>query len=136
MNIDHLFDCKVAKGASESELNALAAEVGRELPKSYRELLAISNGLIFGQGPVVYNTAEVWERNVTFEFDIYLKDFLSIGDDSGGRSILISYLMPGVFMTYQGDPDPDDLLRIAVSLESWIKNGCLLCAHTSKKRQK
>lgn len=48
-----------------------------------------NNGALFNDLLLIYSIDEIADRNSTFEIDIYFKQMIAIGDDSGGRVILI-----------------------------------------------
>lgn len=54
----------------------------------------------------------------------YAGDYLAIGDDSGGMSILIPFRGEGVFVVDKGSMDPNDMSKISDSLMNWFKAGC------------
>ncbi|MNR43722.1 hypothetical protein D3C85_1623750 [compost metagenome] len=56
----------------------------------------------------------------------YAPGYLSIGDDSGGRSIMIPLTSNGVFLVDQGSMVPDDFERVSISITDWITGGCAL----------
>ncbi|WP_447511694.1 SMI1/KNR4 family protein [Acinetobacter geminorum] len=101
-------------------------EFNQKLPDEYFQLLKLSDGLSFENGVIIYSSGEVLERNQTYEVQKYAGDYISIGDDSGGRSILIPFLDSGVFIVDQGSMDPDDMEKIAHSLIDWVNTGCLI----------
>jgi hypothetical protein len=68
----------------------------------------------------MYSSGEVFERNETFEVSTYAPDFFAVGDDSGGRSVLIPFDGSGVYFVDQGSMDPDDFLEVSQSLTEWI----------------
>ena len=96
----------------------------RQLPDIYFQLLEFSDDFLFESGVVIYSSDEVFERNQTFEVQKYAGDYLAIGDDSGGISILIPFLGTGVFVVDQGSMDPNDMSKISDSLMNWFKAGC------------
>lgn len=124
MNLSNIKNAIFDGAADDQAISDLELQVGYRLPESYVALLKLANGFSLGNGLVIYSSSDVLERNVTFEFDIYLNSFLAIGDDSGGRSFLISLKFDGVFMVYQGDPDPDEVICISSSIISWVADGC------------
>lgn len=109
-------------------LNEIRAKIERDfhrqLPDIYFELLKFSNGFLFESGVVIYSSDEVFERNQNFEVQKYAGDYLAIGDDSGGISILIPFLGTGVFTVDQGSMDTNDMSKISDSLMNWFKAGC------------
>ncbi|MNF09415.1 hypothetical protein D3C80_2100740 [compost metagenome] len=56
----------------------------------------------------------------------YAPGYLAIGDDSGGRSILISFTSECVCLVGQGSMDSDDFEMIGNSLACWLSKGCML----------
>ena len=113
-------------GASSSGLEALESTLGCLFHKQYREILFLADGFCFKNGVIIYSSSEVLERNETFEVSLYAPGYLAIGDDSGGRSILISNSSAEVFIVDQGSMDPDDFILLSSSLAEWISSGCRL----------
>ncbi|WP_254636634.1 SMI1/KNR4 family protein, partial [Acinetobacter oleivorans] len=102
----------------------IESDFHRPLPDIYFQLLEFSDGILFESGVVIYSSNEVFERNQTFEVQKYAGDYLAIGDDSGGMSILIPFRGEGVFVVDQGSMDPNDMSKISDSLMNWFKAGC------------
>lgn len=117
---------QLRSGASKDTLNALEAQLGTPLPPEYRALLSQADGFACNNGLLIYSASEVAERNETFEVMAYAPGYLAIGDDSGGRSILVSKASQGVFLADQGSMDPDDFESVATSLSDWISRNCTL----------
>lgn len=112
--------------ASNEEIEAAQISLGMRLPQDYRRLLQVSNGFSLQSGVLIYSTSELPERNQTFEVAIYAPGCIAIGDDSGGRAIVISGDKEGVFLVDQGSFDPTDFDLIAPSIAEWISKGCAL----------
>jgi hypothetical protein len=87
--------------------------------------LQTQGGKFVGPGVRLYASDEVIERNQTYEVPLYCPGFIAIGDDSGGRAIVIGTgSTPGpVFIVDQGAMSPDDFLQLANSLEQWVEQG-------------
>lgn len=117
---------EVGEGASLDQIAKLEAQLDRCLPAEYKDLLLAVDGFSLSDGVVVYRSDDVQERNETFEVDKYAPGYLAIGDDSGGRSLLIKYEGSGVYLVDQGVMDPDEMQQIAHSLTEWLATGCLL----------
>jgi hypothetical protein len=105
-------------------ISSLMKGVGFDLPPTYLEMLRHSNGFALQSGVVLYASEDVLERNKTFEVDVYAPDYFAIGDDSGGRLIVISKHNPGVWIVDGGSLDPQDMTLLAPSLEQWFATGC------------
>ncbi len=78
------------QGASASQIAELEDRLGFALPASYKAFLRFTNGVLLDSGVSIYPTDVIEERNSTFEVATYCRDYLLIGDDSGGTGILIS----------------------------------------------
>ena len=75
--------------AQQEQIDALRMVIGNDLPPPYEEFLRTNEGTIRGVSLLLYHASDVAERNQTFEVGKYLPGYLAIGDDSGGRLIVI-----------------------------------------------
>lgn len=75
---------------------------------------------------VFYAPDELLERNETYETQKYCPGWLTIGDDSGGRAIVVSPSLspPTVFLVDHGDMTPEAFMPIAERLSEWTENLC------------
>lgn len=112
--------------ASIEMLSSLEADLGFELPNDYKALLLQANGLVLSSGIVLYSIEDLVERNLTFEVFDYAPGYLAIGDDSGGRALLIDYSTGSVYLIDQGTMDPDEKVLVNNSIPDWIKSGFVL----------
>ncbi|MBT1266028.1 MULTISPECIES: SMI1/KNR4 family protein [Pseudomonas] len=127
MNIKNLNGViEFGTGASEYELQGLERQLEEKIPCEYKFLLSQSNGVWHKNGLVIYAIEDVFERNETMGAIKYAAGYLAIGDDSGGRAILVPYEGTGVYIVDQGSMDPDDFDRVGASLTDWVNNGCVL----------
>jgi len=107
MKVEHLTaTSEVNRPAPAQLIGALEAELAKSLPAAYRDLLLAADGMLFDNGLVLYPASQIRERNETFEVEKYAPGFLAIGDDSGGRAIMISLDSEGVFVVGIGRMDP------------------------------
>ncbi|HST62994.1 MAG TPA: SMI1/KNR4 family protein [Longimicrobium sp.] len=114
-------------GASEDQIRASAESLGLEFPGFYAEVLRECNGFTTDKGLLLYSAEDLAERNETFEVRAYAPGFLAIGDDSGGRSILIA--LDGsatVYIVDQGSMDPDEFIEVSPDLLEWLHQGAEL----------
>jgi hypothetical protein len=111
---------------TSTEIHLLEEQLGFTLPKDYVFLLKEANGFMLKNGVTIYSSTDVFERNETFEVQKYAPNFLAIGDDSGGLSILINLTNNNVVSVDQGSMDPDDMKILCNSISEWILNGCLV----------
>lgn len=123
MNIPGIFS--LSPPATEQSIGDVEGALKRALPADYRKFLRIADGFMLNSGIGLYGTAEIVERNATFEVATYAPGFIAIGDDSGGEAIMLSFDRPGVYLVPQGVMDPDCMMRLAASLDDWISGGCL-----------
>lgn len=76
--------------AAEYDISAAEATLGYSLPTAYREFLHRIGGVRNSEsGLLLYSTFELVERNLTWDVNSYARGYIAIGDDSGGRVILI-----------------------------------------------
>lgn len=127
MNISNVKGIAAVNGAiSNIQLAELQGKLHIQLPDVYLKILNSANGFSSQSGVTIYSSDELIERNETFEVGKYALGYLAIGDDSGGRSIMIPLKSNGVFLVDQGSMDPDDFERVSISLTDWITGGCAL----------
>jgi hypothetical protein len=102
---------------------ALEAWIHQALPAEYSRLLIDQGGKFLGPSVRLYAADEVIERNQTYESQLYCPGFIAIGDDSGGRAIVIGTgdTSGPVFIVDQGAMSPDDFVQLAKSLEQWAE---------------
>ena len=85
--------------------------------KGFKE--KIEDGYLNEEGLKLYSQTQIKERNETFEVEEYLKNFILIGDDSGGLGFLLD--KDGkVYSCDLGVLDEDDMELQASSLEEFI----------------
>ncbi|MCJ8207431.1 SMI1/KNR4 family protein [Pseudomonas sp. RGM2987] len=111
---------------SDDQLAELQIKFNVSFPSDYVSLLKWRNGFSLNNGLFIYSSDELVERNAAFEVDRYASGYLAIGDDSGGRSIMIPLIGEGVYVVDQGSMDPDDFEKISTSLANWVAKGCAL----------
>lgn len=110
---------KLRQPASEEDTIRLEATMGFSFPSEYKELLRVSNGFALPSGLTIYAIEDVSERNQTFEVRTYAPDYFAIGDDSGGRLVLLHKHLPGVWIVDSGSLHPDDMELLDSSLLEW-----------------
>lgn len=102
------------------------AWVGQPLPPMYRALLPTFRDAIIGEQVLLYPLEYVIERNETWETKKYCPGYIAIGDDSGGRVLLISLSSPDCFL-FWGDTgflDPNYFKPLDVVLRDWLAAKC------------
>lgn len=102
----------------KKDINLLyALEIHDDDIKGFKE--KIEDGYLNEEGLKLYSQTQIKERNETFEVEEYLKNFILIGDDSGGLGFLLD--KDGkVYSCDLGVLDEDDMELQASSLEEFI----------------
>ncbi|MBB4637813.1 SMI1/KNR4 family protein [Longimicrobium terrae] len=114
-------------GAAEDQMLAAAQELGVDFPDFYTAFLRRRNGIGPEGNLLLYSTDDIVERNETFEVQTYAPGYLAIGDDSGGRSLIIGLDgSPTVYLVEQGSMDPDDFLEVSPDFAAWLDQGAPL----------
>jgi hypothetical protein len=112
--------------ASPEAINRLRAELGLELlPGEYVAFLAQADG-VEADAFSLYPCQDVPERNRTYEVALYAPGYFAIGDDGGGRAIVLragDEASP-VFVVGHGSMSPDEMRKVAGSLSDWVRLGC------------
>lgn len=92
------------------------------MPAELRRLYSESDGFVSPLGISVYGSADLLERNDTYEIPEYCPGFLLIGDDSGGRGFLVALdsTETPVFSSGLGDLAVAGFVREAESLTEWL----------------
>lgn len=124
MNLNNLSGLEANSGATEVELAKLESDFGMSLPLLYKQLLRLADGFFLDNGLHIYSSSYVMERNHAFEVAEYSPGYISIGDDSGGQSLLIPIVGDGVFLVDNGSMRVDDFRQIGRSLSEWVDAGC------------
>lgn len=111
--------------ASSREIMQAQDECGVLFSKDLIDLLRCSNGLQVEDvlSLILYATDEIYERNTTYEVAIYAPTMLCIGDDGGGRCVLLEKEKGAVYLVDMGSMAPEDATFLASSLAEWIESG-------------
>lgn len=108
-------------------LNDIEIWVGQPLPSSYRRFLASQgDDLPVGDFVLLYGQTSFIERNETYETKRYCPNHITIGDDSGGRQILLSLDTGPLSLVDAGSMNPAFAEHISEDLTEWLSEGCPL----------
>ena len=108
----------------------LIAEVeqwlGTALPVEYVKFLLSYDESLIGKQVLIYAAESLIERNETYETKIYCPGYLTIGDDSGGRAVVIPIDQPlcKVYLVDHGSMSPSDFDLLPKSFHAWLEDGC------------
>jgi len=111
-------------GIQMDDLRKFEQGLRYELPQMMRDVWLSGNGFQLRNGVTIYSTEEFIERNDTFEVQKYAPGFIAVGDDSGGRAIMVPLRTSGIFLVDHGSMDPDDMEEIGSSIIDWIDRDC------------
>ncbi|MBR3206474.1 MAG: SMI1/KNR4 family protein, partial [Bacillus sp. (in: Bacteria)] len=94
----------------------------------YKELLKHTNGCSIGGEVLLYGTEDIAERNATWEVQQYASGYVAIGDDGGGRVLLMRQAEEEkkVWIVDAGVMDPQHAELVAEDLLSWVNEGCFI----------
>ncbi|MBX9623174.1 MAG: SMI1/KNR4 family protein [Gemmataceae bacterium] len=112
---------------SAAAIRAAADRLAAALPDEYAAFLAEADGLLANHF-VLYSAADLPERNDTYEVAEYAPGYVTIGNDNGGRAIVMRG-GPGpspVCLVGHGTMQPADMVAVSPSLADWIAAGCPL----------
>jgi hypothetical protein len=115
--------------ASDEELQLAQVQLKLQLPIDYLSILRAANGIEFENGAILYTSGQLLERNMTYEVFEYLPNMLAIGDDGGGKLLLIERKLNSMSIVYAIDAGSLGVIEptvISPSLETWANNGFLL----------
>lgn len=77
------------RAASATDIEALSKRLGLSGGSWIVKFWKGSDGALLNDQVMIYSVGDIEERNSTFEVDKNFKDKIAVGDDSGGRMILI-----------------------------------------------
>lgn len=86
--------------------------------------MRFTDGFSLGNGLFIYSSDEVVERNMTFGVQSQLINYFAIGDNSGGRIILMPFDGENVYLSDIGFMHQLNLQIIAKSLDDWVRLNC------------
>ena len=100
--------------------------LGAPLPAEYVMFLRSHNGTVIGEQVLLYAAESLVERNETYETKTYCPGYLTIGDDSGGRAVVIQIDQPldQVYLVGHGSMSPSDFKLLPMSFNAWVEKGC------------
>lgn len=98
------------------------------MPKAYIWALERFGGQLINNVVLLYAAEEVVERNETFETKQYCPGYIAIGDDSGGRAIVIPLQGKSthVSLVDHGSMSSDDFELLDRDLIRWVEAKCPL----------
>lgn len=128
MNFSQIPNLHMNKPASDKHIKEAESQLNMLLPHAYKTLLKQSNGCSIGGDLLLYGTKDMVERNATWEVQQYASGFVAIGDDGGGRVLLMRQGEDEktVWIVDAGVMDPQHAELVTEDLLSWVSDGCIL----------
>lgn len=112
-------------GQLPDRLEAALAGWWSRLPDGHRRLLGLADGIALASGGLVYGSADLVERNRTFEVAQWLPDHVAIGDDGGGALVIVRTRPSSpVWRIGAGALGSAEPVELAGSVEAWVARGC------------
>ncbi|MGV3720458.1 MAG: SMI1/KNR4 family protein [Actinomycetota bacterium] len=99
--------------------------VGRRLPEAYRRFLEDrEEGPTVGERVALYGRNDFIEMNECMQVKIYCPQCVTIGNDGGGREILLALTNGRIGLVDAGSMDPADAYPLAEAFDEWLAGGC------------
>ena len=108
--------------ASNQAIGDAERQLACSIPPALRELYTESDGLASGSGNLIYSAADLPERNRMFEVATYAPGFVAVGDDRGGRVLLMSSSGEALWVD-AGSMDPAHGDPLEMPWDVWIEAG-------------
>ncbi|BBH47308.1 SMI1/KNR4 family protein [Pseudomonas sp. KU43P] len=106
--------------ASDKDIEASSKRLGLASDSWVVGFWKVSDGALLNDQVMIYSVGDIEERNSTFEVDKNFKGKIAVGDDSGGRMILIDKSgVPGFWLVDSGSVSLDEFDRFE-SLEKLL----------------
>lgn len=103
------------------------AWLGYPLPPQYEEYLRSVDGGETTIGDVLLYGADLLkERNETYEVKLYCPGDFTIGDDGGGRGVILRVNDGSVHLVDHGAMTPDCMTQLSGSFREWYAANCTL----------
>ncbi|MBZ9521224.1 SMI1/KNR4 family protein [Bacillus safensis] len=128
INLPQIPHLHVNKPASDIHIKEAESQLNMVLPRAYKELLKQTNGFSIGGEVLLYGKEDMVERNKTWEVQQYASGYVAIGDDGGGRVLLMRQAEEEkkVWIVDAGVMDPQYAELVAEDLLSWVNEGCFI----------
>lgn len=126
---------KAVERIRKKEIAFAESRISGKIPEVYKQFLRKTDGMIFNQC-VLYDAKSIVEMYEINEFAKYAPNYISIGNDSGGRELVMKaeteacmcgFLDAGAI----GTAEPDEWFEFV----PWLENGCVLGEEKNDKFQ-
>ncbi|WP_193317093.1 SMI1/KNR4 family protein [Janthinobacterium sp. FT14W] len=113
---------------SGQAIDALQRWLGHALPAHYLGFIEDGHEGMRGEQVLLYGAESLRERNETYDTQQACPGYVTIGDDSGGRAVMLA-LDGGdraVYLVGHGSMQRDDFEWVADDFHAWLADGCPL----------
>ncbi|MEG2031424.1 MAG: SMI1/KNR4 family protein [Janthinobacterium sp.] len=102
--------------------------LGHALPAYYKGFLQHWQESMRGEQVLLYGVDSLRERNETYETQQFCPGYMTIGDDSGGRAVMLALdgVDRAVYLVGHGSMQRDDFERVADDFAAWLAADCPL----------
>jgi hypothetical protein len=116
---------ELSDGLDRTALAASVEALLDRLPADYVELLQHCDGITFSSGGLLYASADIEERNATYEVADYEPGYVAIGDNGGGDMLLLKEEAASpIYIGGMGSLGSLPLEFLADSVTQWVAMGC------------
>lgn len=113
---------------SGQAIDAFQQALGRSLPAYYLRFLQDGQEGMHGEQVLLYGADSLMERNATYDTALACPGYITIGDDSGGRAVMLALdgTSTAVYLVGHGTMQRDDFELAADDFASWLAADCPL----------
>ncbi|QKY04290.1 SMI1/KNR4 family protein [Janthinobacterium lividum] len=107
-------------------IDVLERWLGHALPAYYKGFLQHWQEGMRGEQVLLYGAESLMERNETYDTQQSCPGYLTIGDDSGGRAVMLALdgAERAVYLVGHGSMQRDDFERVADDFAAWLAADC------------
>ena len=111
---------------SGQDIDAVQRWLGRALPAHYLCFLQDWQEGMRGEQVLLYGAESLIERNETYDVPQSCPGYLAIGDDSGGRAVMLALdgASTAVYLVGHGSMQRDDFELAADDFAAWLADDC------------
>ncbi|SDG83949.1 SMI1/KNR4 family protein [Janthinobacterium sp. YR213] len=110
------------------EIDVFQQALGHTLPAYYLAFLKDWHEDMRGEQVLLYGAESLLERNETYDTQQSCPGYMTIGDDSGGRAVMLALdgAERAVYLVGHGSMQRDDFELAADDFASWLAADCPL----------
>lgn len=107
-------------------IDAVQRWLGHALPAHYLRFLQDGQEGMRGEQVLLYGAESLMERNETYDTLQSCPGYITIGDDSGGRAVMLALdgASTAVYLVGHGSMQREDFELVAEDFHAWLADGC------------